>query len=149
MKKLLFILLSTVILFSCDPIETDKSQPPKSEFINSFKKRGINLSNYLKDPEFLVKTSTGDTIQYEVKFIKDGRKNIIKASGKTIFYGKIIRSRELFFLHEEISNSHYFVSVIQIEDSIRFYFIFITPRKIKSYRVKRKGISNKFRALSN
>lgn len=118
MKKNTFIFILFWLLFACETPSSESTYiPPKSEFINSFKRRGVNLSNYVEDQIF-VKTSQGDTIQYFFHFIKDGRKNIISTLTDTIFYGKVTRLSDLFLLHNEQKNSHYYVSAIRIDDEI-------------------------------
>jgi len=115
MKKILIILLLSVVLTSCDENGIiDLSM--KATFESSFPKRGKDMTLQLGD-EFSVKNNN-DTIDFKVLFEKEERINYIinKKTNDTVFSGIVNKYRGLYYFNKQKNDTTFWIYAVKIEN---------------------------------
>ena len=116
MKKVLIILITAIILISCD--ENSELMPIsiKATFETPFPKREKNMI-YKLGKEFSLKNNN-DTVNFKVIFNKKNHFNYIinKKTNDTAFSGIVNKYRGLYYFNEQINDTTYWIYAVKIEN---------------------------------
>ena len=116
MKKVVIILITVIILISCDENRELMPISMKATFETSFPKHEKNMI-YKLGKEFSLKNNN-DTVNFKVFFDKKNRFNYIinKKTNDTVFSGIVNKYRGLYYFNKQINDTTYWIYAVKIEN---------------------------------
>lgn len=110
----LFAAIFFILFASCKQSETIAILPI-STFESPFPKNNKLLTEIFGN-EILIK-SDGDTLRF--KIVSNKNNNLItRENGDTVFYGKVCKYREFYYLNNKLNDSSYYLSALKIKGNL-------------------------------
>ena len=108
-----YIILILLAVVSCKQAEAPAEEAlPISTFDSSFPKNNKQLSRIFGD-KLLIKNNN-DTLV--LKIVSNKNNNLITSeNGDTIFFGKVCKYRDLYYLNHKVDDTTYYISAFKIK----------------------------------
>jgi hypothetical protein len=115
--KYIFIISILATLFSCKQAEAPAELPlPVSTFDSSFPKNNKQLSKIFG--KLLLIKNGSDTLFLKIASTKNENLLTDGKTGDTIFYGKVCKFREFYYLNHKVNDTSFYISAFKVKGNL-------------------------------